>query len=155
MSRKKPDWKKKLQRAKGSGASSKTPPEGPYLEPMKMRRPPQWFGMYARKFWNRIAPQLIELGLLTELDVVTFEMLCVMYQRTMQSRDELEKEGTTTVDERGLQRKHPLWQIYRESMNQFVLLCGDFGLQPTKRLQLNIRAMDLNDDMTKYLKRKD
>lgn len=151
MTRKKPEWRKRLEGQKGPGKHPLSPPGAPDIPSMKMRRPPRWFGKYAKDFWNKTAPKLIKLNLLTELDVGCFEGLCCTYEHYRQSQDILDKEGLIVQDERKLPRKHPAWQMMRESRRQFFTMCKEFGLEPTGRMLLDIRVINEPDELDKFL----
>jgi P27 family predicted phage terminase small subunit len=144
MSRKKPLWKRKLEGSVGKRHPF-SPPGVPVLRPMEWKDPPDWLGEHGKRFWNAMGPELIDCGLLTELDGPAFEMLCATYDRGRSTQEILEKEGLVTKDERGLLRKHPLWQIHRESTNLFFSMCHEFGLQPTGRAKLDIKVLDPDD----------
>ena len=146
MSRKKPYRKKLLEGTVKPGKHPCSPPGFPEMKPMELTEPPEWLGEYGKQFHKRVAPRLVKLGLLTEIDGGAFEMLCASYHTARETRDLLDKEGLTVGDERKLSRKNPLWQIHREAMRQFFQMAGEFGLQPTGRSKLDIRILDPEDE---------
>ena len=140
MSRKKPYWRKILEGNPGKHPLS--PPGAPDLHPLKLKNPPLWLGKHGKKFYKRVAPELIRLGLLTELDEMAFELLCATYERARHTQELLIQEGLVAPDERKLPRKNPLWQIHRESVAQFFKMAAEFGLEPSGRAKLDITVID-------------
>ena len=146
MSRKKPYSRKVLEGTIKPGRHPCSPPGAPHMKAMELKEPPAWIGKYGKQFWKRVAPTLIKLGLLTEIDQGAFEVLCETYHQTRYTRDLLEKEGLTVQDERKLPRKHPLWQVHREAKRQFLSMASEFGLQPSGRSKLDIKILDPEDE---------
>lgn len=117
--------------------------------------PPADLTPLARQFWNAQAPEVARLGMLTINDVPTFAMLCeswAAYQqakRAMQSRSTGPKAtniAVTTTDRAhgNEKRKHPAWQIFRESAALYHSLAKDFGFSPSARV--GIPAAPVSDD---------
>lgn len=155
MSRKKPYRKKVLEgtaKPIKPGKHPCSPPGFPEMKAMKLKEPPDWIGDYGQQFWKRVAPMLIKLGLLTEIDEGAFEMLCASYDRARETQNLLTEQGLTVEDERKLPRKNPLWQIHREATRQFFTMAHEFGLQPSGRAKLDIKVVDPEDEkMNKFL----
>jgi len=87
----------------------------------------------ARKEWQRLAPQLYELGLLTELDHAALEMLCWSWSVWVKASQQLVAEGLTVVDRNGVTRVSPWLKIEAEAQKQLRALCAEFGMTPSSR----------------------
>lgn len=92
----------------------------------------------ARQLWKTIAPQLNELGLLTEVDGPAFTALCLHWAAMVEASNSLKADGVTTLDERGLPRKNPAMQILRDNSAAFRQWCQLFGLTPSSRTRLPV-----------------
>lgn len=57
---------------------------------------------------------------------------------TMEAAEVLKKDGSTTIDERGLIRKHPANQIFRDNSLAFCRYASEFGLLPSSRSRIPI-----------------
>ena len=63
---------------------------------LKRIQTPRWLPKYGKQFWRIHTPLLKSYGLLTELDSVAFEMLCVNYAVFRETAEILQKEGLLT-----------------------------------------------------------
>ena len=116
------------------------------------RQAPRWLPKYGKQFWRIYSPLLKSYGLLTELDSVAFEMLCVNYAVFRETAEIFQKEGLLTIDERKLTRKHPAITIYLNFSKLFLNLLRDFGMTPSSRNGLDITSLeDENDPMDDLL----
>lgn len=87
----------------------------------------------ARRIWNELGPQLVELGWLTALDGPAFMMLCIHAGVALEAAKELRGGGVVAEDERGMARKHPAGQILRDNSAAFRQYAAEFGLTPSSR----------------------
>ena len=109
---------------------------------LKRIQTPRWLPKYGKQFWRIHTPLLKSYGLLTELDSVAFEMLCVNYAVFRETAEILQKEGLLTIDERKLTRKHPAITIYINFSKLFLNLLRDFGMTPSSRSRLDITVVE-------------
>ena len=107
----------------------------------------------AKAFWEAYAPEVARLGMLTVLDRPSFEMLAEAYGVVQGAKDALRKNKssnmtlTTTDRAHGReQRKHPAWQIYRDSVTQYLALAREFGFTPSSRVGLPAVGDDGDED---------
>jgi P27 family predicted phage terminase small subunit len=91
----------------------------------------------ARKKWKILAPQLYELGLLTELDHAALEMLCWSWSVLIKAGERLAAEGLTVVDRNGVTRVSPWVKIECEAQKQLRALCAEFGMTPSSRSRVH------------------
>lgn len=115
--------------------------------------PPDWLSAEALEIWKRLAPDLKAKGVLTAWDVDAFAQLCSTIVVAQDALQDIAENGTnckTIVRELSDGtliydlRKNPAWQIARESMGLMVSLGGRFGLNPSDRSQLTMKAPDDN-----------
>lgn len=113
--------------------------------------PPAHLSPYARECWQRIAPELEHLGLLTVLDGPGFGLACETYALAMYALDELRpKKADGTPDLRKkrpelldvdrahgqMTKKSPAFAIYAQASREFRAWCVEFGLSPSARASL-------------------
>jgi len=116
----------------------------PKLEP-KAPVCPKWLDNYAHKVWERLAPVLKQMGLLTFADRETFACYCQSvsdYRRAMQI---IEKEGVTTATNTGYVSKHPAVTMKNEALKNIKSLASEFGLTPSSRSGLVVPGSDDDD----------
>lgn len=105
-------------------------------------KPPAGLTEIAAKFWKAYAPEVSRLGMLTQLDRPTFEMLAEAYAAVHMAKQALRgraKNIVVTMTDRAHgreQRKHPAWQIYRDAVTQYLSLAREFGFSPSSRVNL-------------------
>lgn len=115
--------------------------------------PPAELTPLARDFWVAHAPEVARLGMLTVNDVPTFAALCEAWAAMQQAKKAMApRKGTniavTTTDRAhgNEKRKHPAWQIFRESASMYQSFARDFGFSPSSRVGLPAAPVDDDED---------
>lgn len=88
--------------------------------------------------WNRLAPELYKLGLLTIADQIAFELYCSQYSIYREALLIINKEGLTTNNIRDGFKALPEVTIAREAAKSIKSLCAEFGLTPSSRGRMSI-----------------
>jgi P27 family predicted phage terminase small subunit len=117
---------------------------------------PDWMGEATKIEFNRLFEQLKNNKILTQNDVLSFLKMFEHLELSNQAFEQIQKDGILTKDERGLPRKNPLLQVYRENSLAYLRYAGEFGLTPSSRGNLSIPDYNIEDDdpMEKLLTRK-
>jgi P27 family predicted phage terminase small subunit len=110
-------------------------------QPERLEQPsqaPAFLLPEAKAEWKRLAPELVELGLLTSLDLQTFAIYCQAFGRAEQAeRIFAETGGALTIrGARGGEIVNPLLRIARDAGNEAMRIGAEFGLSPLSRLRL-------------------
>jgi P27 family predicted phage terminase small subunit len=103
-------------------------------EPASGAKPPTWLNADGRRFWRGLAPTLERNGLLTELSLPAFAILCDTWGRMMEAREVVKDEGYIYVShgESGRQiKKNPAVGILEQAQKDFKTLGVEFGLTPS------------------------
>lgn len=118
--------------------------------PLAPRRPSH-LSKHARECWDRHAPELVRLGLLTALDGPAFEHACESYALARTALEELrprKADGTPDRRQTGLTvtevdrahgrmlKKHPAVAVYLQASGDYRSWCAQFGLTPAGRMGL-------------------
>ena len=91
--------------------------------PAKQPAPPAWLSAYALEEWQRLAPELWRINLLTKVDVAVFAMYCEAYARwrtaeealaLMASKDPV-MQGLIVRSKAGTAMENPLAYISRRA----------------------------------------
>jgi len=102
--------------------------------------PPENLEEVALIEWNRIAPQLHKLGVLTELDTTLLHMYCVVFSRWIRAEQKIaeikNKEGEISETPNGYHQQSVWLQISNQCIKQTQSLCAEFGLSPATRARL-------------------
>jgi P27 family predicted phage terminase small subunit len=97
---------------------------------------PSWLSDGGRAIWTHLAPLLSEAGRLTPLDVDNFAVYCENVDLHRQAAELIAKDGIVVKGHRGALRKHPAWQVLRDSAAMVRAGAHDFGLTPLARASL-------------------
>lgn len=88
--------------------------------------------------WKRITPELERLGLLSKLDRGVLLLYCATYGIWSDTWHQISEDGAVAEDNRKLPRKHPLWQVYRDSAASVASLADKLGLSPAARGRMTV-----------------
>jgi len=102
----------------------------------KAPRCPSWLEDEAKKEWKRLAKQMEQLGILTEVDMASFAGYCQSYARWKEAEEFITKHGTIVKTPSGYWQQVPqvsIAQTYLKIMNKF---CEQFGLTPSSRSRI-------------------
>lgn len=108
----------------------------------KIPDPPSWLDYYAKKEWNRVAKKLIDIGLLTEIDLSTFTVYCQRYAEWIRAEQAIMEEGMTFVTPKGYVQQRPEVAIARDAAKQLRMYAEVLGLAPAARSGLDIKRND-------------
>lgn len=109
--------------------------------------PPEWLGKEAKKFYRTYSTMLEEQGALTELDAASFLSMAVAYGVMIEAAKVLAQEGVSAPGsgrDRDSVKKHPAFQIYRDSEATFRAIATSFGLTPMSRGKLALPEPEWN-----------
>lgn len=113
--------------------------------------PPGHLSPFARECWDKHAPELEALGLLTVLDQGAFELACECFSIARQALEELRpRRADGGADQRthrrevidvdhghaGNLKKHPAFTVFNMAQNSYRGWCSEFGLTPSSRVSL-------------------
>ncbi len=140
-----------LKRLEGNPGKRALPdePSAPALS--KPPRVPSGLDKDAARFWRQAARALVEMRLLTAADVPAFEIMAKHWALAAKAWQRIEDEGMVTTDERGLPRKHPLLQVWRDNSKAFREYAARFGLTPADRARVHVKPGDVSKSLAEML----
>ena len=112
---------------------------------------PSWLAEGARATWDELAPLLSEAGRLTPLDLDCFAAYCEHVELYRQAVALIQAEGIVVTGHRGAPRKHPAWQVLRDSAAMIRSGAQDFGLTPAARSGMHIDTRRATNEETARL----
>jgi P27 family predicted phage terminase small subunit len=124
----------KLKGFPGKQAKRNPPPE-PTILP-QCPEAPSYLPDYGKEEWDRVAPGLWAIGLLSVLDTTALAAYCAayaMWRRASEELDSLTVEAKTTGD----LRRHPLIKVVADAASDMVRFSGEFGLTPIARERIS------------------
>ena len=110
-----------------------------YIQIVDDLKPPKWLSARAKHKFIDYGEMLRDSGVLLTSDMAAWAMLWLSWDLALKAAESIKKDGPTVKDERGLIRKHPGFQIWRDNIGTFNKLANDFALTPASRARLNIQ----------------
>ena len=104
---------------------------------------PKWLDDEAKKEWKRLAKQMEQLGILTEVDMAAFAGYCQSYARWKEAEEFISKHGAIVKTPSGYWQQVPQVSIAQQYMKQMTKFCEQFGLPPASRSRI---VTDKSDD---------
>ncbi len=110
----------------------------------KNKRPlcPRWLSPKAKKYWRKTAPEMHRLGLLAELDVVGYAIICQLYAHILECTEVIGAEGTVYQTETGFLRPRPEIKLVQDLMKQYLDFGREYGLTPASRSRISVEPPD-------------
>ena len=109
----------------------------------------------AVEVWEDLAPRLIVLGLLGEIDASTFGSYCQSYADWLEMTEYLNKLGISNwywTTENGYRQVIPEVSERNKAFSQMQKLAPKFGLDPSSRSGIDTgNATDANDPVEEFL----
>lgn len=96
---------------------------------------PEHLTAEARTEWDRIVPQLLKLGLLTQVDAVSLAAYCVLYARWCDAERKV-TEGGMVVESYGQTLPNPHLSIANNTLKLLHSFASEFGLTPASRTKV-------------------
>lgn len=121
--------------------------------------PPDRLSDEAKAEWERLAPELHKLGILTALDLAILEAYCNVFARYLKAERRLAEivDGELSVTPNGYEQQSAWFQVANICIKQMQSLCSEFGLTPATRARLKMISskpkqldlLKLLDDLSK------
>ncbi len=94
---------------------------------------PDWLPPIARAEWQRVAPMLRRVGVLTEADRDALTLYCQTWITWKDAIEHVRKDGLVVARRGKLPRQNPYLQIAERASAQLRRLLGAFGMTPESR----------------------
>lgn len=151
---KKPTARKKLEGTHRKDRAPKNEPE-PRMD-ASILTPPDWLAAEARQEWERIAPELYRLGLLTVADYALFAAYCTAFARWKTLNDKLaalEAEGELVMEvgENGYRQQAPEVSMEVRQFERLLDISARFGFDPASRASIDAEPRGDTDDSAEAL----
>lgn len=105
----------------------------------------------ARTEWERIAPVLWKLGVLTELDRTVLAAYCTAYGDYVEACEKVQRGGAVKRGSEGGEYQNPWVAIKKRSMDQMVKFAGELGLTPSSRGRVQVADLETNEEKEQRL----
>lgn len=107
---------------------------------------PSWLDKEAKKEWKRIVSDLIELGIMTNIDTTSLALYCDAYSQYIKAAKSIQDDGLTIeyTNAGGSTNivANPNIAIANKYAQQIKSFGSEFGLSPSARLKLVVPKTD-------------
>lgn len=135
----------KLRLIKGNPGKRPIPENEPQPEAVAPE-PPDHLSTEAREEWDRLAPALAGLGLLTAHDMATFGAYCQAYGRWRQAEKAMKGLEPVVKTGNGSLMQHPMVGIANRAAADVVKYAAEFGLTPSARARIGVDLSKKKDE---------
>lgn len=110
-------------------------------------KPPAHLNKWAKHMWKDIAGKLLTLGMLTDIDIYTLEVLCEQYGIYRELKDAITHRQTPVGREKISIAQYlagqnsqtiPEYAAMRAAFERYSALLKEFGLSPASRSRMDI-----------------
>jgi P27 family predicted phage terminase small subunit len=114
--------------------------EPSYPTAMTNAKPPAFLNRDGKKYWNETAPLLIAQGVLTEVDLASFALVCQAWGRYVDVEKKLAKMSLVIKTTNGNIIQNPLLAVANRAFDQYRAMATEFGLTPSSRSRIVVAA---------------
>ncbi|MCA0944502.1 phage terminase small subunit P27 family [Salipiger pacificus] len=107
---------------------------------------PKGLSRLASAQWDRVAPDLLAAGLLTNPDVEALRMYCEAFARWKQANLKIGKEGAVIQNQHGVPTVSPWVKISEAAFREMKSILTEFGMTPSSRNRVKADTGDDDDE---------
>ncbi len=107
---------------------------------------PDYLDEVAQEHWDRLAPALVDAGILTALDGGNLELYCQALSDVKRLTQQIREEGELIEGTRGTLQKNPRCLLLREAHDLVGKAGAQLGLSPTSRRSVSKVPKKLGHD---------
>jgi P27 family predicted phage terminase small subunit len=100
--------------------------------------PPKEATDAVKKFWPKIAGQLYDCGILTEIDAYSLSAYCELYLRWGEANKNIAKHGLIIKSPTGYPIQSPWLAISSRALDQMQKIAAEFGMTPSSRTGISV-----------------
>jgi len=120
------------------------------IEPTAGASCPENLSREAKREWKRIAPELLRLGLLTELDRAALACFCESWAEFRWATGIILREGKLQRCTNGMRVAHPALVIRRQAAKQILQFGCEFGLTPASQSRVEFIGGADDDESERF-----
>jgi len=144
-----------VKKLKGTYRPSEAPKNEPTPE-IKIPSRPSWlgkrvpWGREAIREWDRIAPEMERLGLLSELDRDTLAGYCDAHGRWWHFRREVAEHGSVQITSSGYAAQRPEVALMNRALDDIRKFSALFGFSPSDRARISVPEREDDEPRSKF-----
>lgn len=110
-------------------------------------QPPDHLDELAVAEWERLAPELHKLGLLSRIDRAALACYCMAWSRWVRAEQHLREHGEIVQAPSGAPIQNPWLSIANRAFDQLKALAAEFGMSPSSRSRVNVTFSPQEDEL--------
>lgn len=122
----------------------------PAIKPTPGAPCPKFLHALAKQEWNRIVPELMRLGLLTQIDRASLAAYCEAWADFERAAEQMKNRPLTVIAGNGTEIPHPALVIKRAAMEKIRQFAAEFGFSPSARGRIAITGSDEENEDDKF-----
>ena len=104
----------------------------------------------AKAEWERTAPELEGLGLLSEIDRAALAGYCAAWGRWVEAEEQLKKTGTIVKSPNNFPIQSPFLAIANKALEQMRGFLTEFGMSPSSRARVHAKPREDGGDAKEW-----
>lgn len=126
----------KLKKLEGNPGKRPLPVNELQVDPGIPARPTFLKGA-AKKEWDRVAPELFRLGVLTKIDRAALAAYCQAYGRWEEAERKVKKDGYLFETSNGNLIQNPMLSVANKALELMHKFLTEFGMTPSSRVKVS------------------
>ena len=106
----------------------------------RLPRAPEHLSEVARKEWKRAGRFLLQLGLISDIDLAAFAAYCTAYGRWVDAEQALQTYGVMLKSPNGFPVQSPYLAVANRALEQMRSLLSEFGMSPASRVKVHVES---------------
>ena len=107
----------------------------------------------AKKEWERVAPLLENLRLLSDIDRAALALYCQAWSRWLEAEQALKTYGVMVKSPNGFPMQSPYLAVANKAMEQIRAMLTEFGMSPSSRSRVHVTPqVDEEDGLERWLR---
>jgi len=128
-----------LHLLRGNPGKRRRNPREPRPPPLEVLEAPPWLDPAAREEWQRLAPLLGQLGIVTATDADALAAYCVAWVTWKEATKKLREGGLVVKTDDGKPVVSPYVKIAHLAMAHCARLLVELGMTPSARARVQVR----------------
>ncbi len=104
--------------------------------------PPDYLDAIARREWDRVAPELYELGVLSRLDIGVLAAMCTAHSEEVACTNLVRKQGAVLYGPKQRPYPNPLIKLAAAARRDKVRFAIELGMTPSARTRISVDRLD-------------
>lgn len=131
-----------IKKARGNPGKRPLNDQEPQIEAGIPEDPPAHIKGEAADAWRQLSPILNNVKVLTPMDVVAFEMLCVTVGNYRKAAAKVADTSIIVLGKNGGAMQNPWFAPMNRCLEQLRGLLAEFGMTPAERSRLKVKGGD-------------